>query len=604
MFRTFRARLLFWFLIFIGFNLITIAFSIAYLVQREKIQQNAELVEECYLMVLDNLLLQKDFFSYETKNTSFFQSDESTYLKDYDIRTDSIRQVIRAIRISASKPVQLQLEIVVKELQSIDSLFRNLVAQVKVRGYKDFSLEGAMRKDAHWLENHSNIAQASILSLRRHEKDYIIRNEQSYVDKFNRLIGTIQKAVQSQRRKKSTPKDSTLIYLEGYQTKFNQLVALDQELGIKDNSGLKEKMDTQIHNLEDDFRDLLRVTETQKTKLFLRLRLIFGCLALLLIIGSIYLSWIIAQRITTPLTDLTTYITRFVDSNFTLESDNPNVRSKDEIGKLTQNFGILKEEVINRLKFFKQKVDERTAELADANGQLVKINKANSRFVPKELLQLLGKRSIEEVKLGDQTEREMTIMFTDIRSFTKISEGLSPQQNFDFINNYLNRIVPVIQKNQGVIDKYIGDSVMALFPKGPESAVQAAVEFDLVLQQFNKEQETRGLDPIQIGVGIHTGKMILGTIGHDHRLETTVISDAVNVASRVEGLTKYYKAKVIATEDTLSKLPKPGRFAYRLLDVVQVEGKTRSLAVYEVLSPSDHMKLSYQKLTKRGSKLL
>ena len=164
-----------------------------------------------------------------------------------------------------------------------------------------------------------------------------------------------------------------------------------------------------------------------------------------MLLGSILLSSFIANRITKPLRDLTIYITKFIDSNFTLTASNPIVRSKDEIGKLTQNFTVLKEEIITRLRFFKQKVDERTQELAKANDQLLRLNEANSRFVPNEFLRYLGKSSIEEVKLGDHMEGEMTIMFTDIRSFTKISESLSPQDNFDFINNYLNSIVPIIR---------------------------------------------------------------------------------------------------------------------------------------------------------------
>lgn len=597
MFSTFRQRLLFWFLVFISAGVLIIALSIFYLQQREQILRTSERIDAAYVSLLKSVLLQQEFFSYETINSEFFETGHSTYLDRYQSTYDSTLAFITAAEQLATAS-QFKLETQISEqtqaLQTSDQLFKTLVQKVKKRGFKDYSLVGEMRKEAHWLEENQGISSSSILSLRRHEKDYIIRNEASYVEKFNTLLQKIKEEVSGEKRHSNSWKDSLLYHLNQYGRQFNALVEINSEIGIKDNSALKQELDTRIHDLEDGFEALVVSAKKRKEDLFRRLNWLFGGLTGFLILTSIAVSYWISRSITKPLTELTIYITRFVDSNFTLETQNPIVKTSDEIGKLTENFKVLKDEVITRLKFFKQKVDERTQELADANAQLVRVNEANSRFVPQAFLHFLGKNSIEEVRLGDQIEQEMTIMFTDIRSFTQISEGLTPQENFDFINNYLNRVVPLIQENHGFIDKYIGDSIMALFPDSPYRALQAAIRFDEVLQAFNEDQTRIGRPAIQVGVGIHTGRLILGTIGHNDRLETTVISDAVNIASRVEGLTKHYKAKIIATSTAVEQLPEDHPLIYRLLDRVKVKGKSESISVYEFLTPRDHEKLAYQ----------
>jgi class 3 adenylate cyclase len=182
---------------------------------------------------------------------------------------------------------------------------------------------------------------------------------------------------------------------------------------------------------------------------------------------------------------------------------------------------------------------------------------------------------------------------------------LTPQENFDFINGYLKEVVPVIQKHNGFIDKYIGDSVMALFPGSPDAALFAALEFEKAVEEFNTYLHSQGRETICTGSGIHTGKLILGTIGHDHRLETTVISDAVNIASRLEGLTRHYNTKIIASEQTISKLKQPENFNFRYLEAVRVKGKSKSVDIYEILSPSEKIvRLVYQQEFDTALKLM
>ncbi|OYT14880.1 MAG: hypothetical protein B7C24_15975 [Bacteroidetes bacterium 4572_77] len=206
----------------------------------------------------------------------------------------------------------------------------------------------------------------------------------------------------------------------------------------------------------------------------------------------------------------------------------------------------------------------------------------NFSFVPKQFLDFLNKENITDIHLGDQIQKEMTVMFSDIRSFTEISEELDPRDNFNFINHYLGYMEPVISQNGGFIDKYIGDAIMALFPDSVDEAIDAAIEMRVKLSEFNEDLELNDKNPIDIGIGLNTGLLMLGIVGGQGRLEGTVISDHVNLASRLEGLTKKYGSSIIISQDTLIKLRHPENYLFRFLDVVKVKGKRNSVNIFEI----------------------
>jgi predicted ATPase/class 3 adenylate cyclase len=216
-------------------------------------------------------------------------------------------------------------------------------------------------------------------------------------------------------------------------------------------------------------------------------------------------------------------------------------------------------------------------------NDLAELNTAYERFVPHEFLELLGKRSITDVGLGDQQQREMTVLFADIRNFTSLSESMTPKENIDFINGFLKRMVPPIREHHGFIDKYIGDAIMALFPRRPDDAIEAALAMRQNLHQYNRERVERGFVPIEFGTGIHTGSLMLGIVGEAERLDSTVISDVVNVAGRIEELTKTYQTPILASGGTLAAMVEPGRFRQRHLGDVQIRGKADLVAVHEVI---------------------
>ncbi|MCB1180061.1 MAG: adenylate/guanylate cyclase domain-containing protein, partial [Leptospiraceae bacterium] len=229
---------------------------------------------------------------------------------------------------------------------------------------------------------------------------------------------------------------------------------------------------------------------------------------------------------------------------------------------------------------------------------LSKTNVAYSRFVPREFLSYLEKQNITDVMLGDQIQKNMTILFSDIRSFTELSENMSPEENFNFINEYLRLMNPIIRKYNGFIDKYIGDAIMALFPMSSDDAINASVEMISSLKEFNEKRIQNSEPPIKIGIGIHTGSLMLGTVGDSERMEGTVISDAVNLASRLEGLTKIYGAQIVASEKTLYSLSDPDHFKYRFLGKVEVKGKKDPAPIFEIFE-SDDEEIKEKKLSSK-----
>jgi len=205
-----------------------------------------------------------------------------------------------------------------------------------------------------------------------------------------------------------------------------------------------------------------------------------------------------------------------------------------------------------------------------------------SRFVPHEFLRLLNKESIIDVHLGDQVQKEMSILFADIRDFTTLSERMTPEDNFKFINAYLSRMEPAITENQGFIDKYVGDEIMALFSGRADDAVKAGIMMLQRLADYNTTRQRPERPPIQIGIGINTGSLRLGTVGGKNRMDGTVISDAVNLASRMESLTKNYGVSLLISHHTFALLDNLAEYSLRFIEQVKVKGKSKAVAVFEV----------------------
>ncbi|MDR1418997.1 MAG: hypothetical protein LBI86_01360 [Treponema sp.] len=222
-------------------------------------------------------------------------------------------------------------------------------------------------------------------------------------------------------------------------------------------------------------------------------------------------------------------------------------------------------------------------------------------FVPKEFLNIIGKENVRDLRLSDHAEREMTIFFSDIRDFTSLLESLTPEQSINFINSYLTRIVPVIEAHGGFVDKYIGDAIMALFPQkdGPDKAVQSAIEIQKRLVEYNEQRKKYNYRPISMGIGIHTGRVMLGVVGIYTRMQNTVFSDSVNLASRVETLTKAFRISVAISGQTFQRLEDSGSYKYRFLGKVRVKGKGEPTSVFEIIDETEKSVLEKKMRTDR-----
>lgn len=227
------------------------------------------------------------------------------------------------------------------------------------------------------------------------------------------------------------------------------------------------------------------------------------------------------------------------------------------------------------------------------------IHRATSKFVPSEFVRSVGKESITDIKLGDHTEKNVTVLFSDIRDYTTLAEGMTPEQNFKFVNAYVGRMGPIIKENKGFVNQYLGDGIMALFPKNPESALDAAIEMQRTLTLYNKRRvEEKGYKPLSVGIGLHTGPLIMGIIGDSKRNDSAVISDAVNSAARVEGMTKHFGANIIISGDSLQLMKDPASFNCRYLGKVRVKGKQKALEIYECIDGDSIESISMKLETK------
>jgi signal transduction histidine kinase/CheY-like chemotaxis protein/class 3 adenylate cyclase/Flp pilus assembly protein TadD len=218
---------------------------------------------------------------------------------------------------------------------------------------------------------------------------------------------------------------------------------------------------------------------------------------------------------------------------------------------------------------------------------LQKINMITNKFVPQEFLKSIGHQSITEVKLGDHIEKEFTVFFSDIRNYTTIAEQMSPKENFAFINEYVGIMGPIIHRNDGFVHQYLGDAIVAIFPNESAKALMASIEMQRAIRKYNEDRERINLSLIQAGMGLHSGQLIMGIIGDQHRNDPATISDTVNAASRMEGITKFFGARIILSESTYQRLSDPEQFNIRYLGKVQLKGKVDSMGAYECFDGDD-----------------
>ncbi len=225
-----------------------------------------------------------------------------------------------------------------------------------------------------------------------------------------------------------------------------------------------------------------------------------------------------------------------------------------------------------------------------------RIYEVTNKFVPHEFIRSLGRSVITDIQLGDQVEKIVTVLFSDIRDYTTLAERMTPEENFRFVCSFNERIGPIIREHHGFINQYLGDAIMAIFPRNASDALAAAVQMQQAVDELNASHVLKTNIPIRIGVGMHTGPLIMGITGDHDRLDATTIADTVNTASRLEGLTKHYKVNILLSESCVLQLENTEGFHLRHLGQVQLKGKQEATRIYECFNGNSEQEIQ-KKLT-------
>lgn len=226
--------------------------------------------------------------------------------------------------------------------------------------------------------------------------------------------------------------------------------------------------------------------------------------------------------------------------------------------------------------------------LEDSLEKQVALTDAYSRFTPKEYLRFLGHSSILDVKLGDHRVENMTVLFSDIRSYTSIAEQLTAEENFEFLSTYLEKMTEIVSVNNGLVNQLLGDGILAFFDK-PKDALNSAVEMQLLLQSYQIKNKEGSPIKIKAGIGLHSGEVIIGIVGNSQTMDTGIVSDTVNAAARIEGLTKFFGVNILLSEKVVMQLESEIQSDLRFIASVRMKGKKLELGVYECFNGDEEV---------------
>ena len=293
------------------------------------------------------------------------------------------------------------------------------------------------------------------------------------------------------------------------------------------------------------------------------------------VVASLALLLLFSGQLTRPIAAISASM-RVIIENADLTERVP-IEFKDETGELAHTFNIMLGELDKAYKQIKNFAFQAVL----AQKKEAKIRNIFQKYVPQELIDRFFQNP-ESMLVGEN--RELSVLFSDIRSFTTISESMRPDDLVNSLNRYFSVMVDLIMARGGIVDKYIGDAIMAFFgaPVKHEDdafqSVMAGIEMTEAVKEFNRKQVESGKPEFKIGVGINYGEVTVGNIGTEKKMDYTVIGDMVNLASRLEGLTKPYHQELIIAETLFSAVD--GKLPWRLLDTVAVKGKTRGVKIY------------------------
>ena len=359
MLTTIRSKLL---VILLAFVLVTLISSIIVFNYFEKskdsIAKITEKTENAHLLLLKDIKVIHEFFENETINPSFFQTQKSHLISEHTSICVSIDKALTELDLAQNRngfELSDTIQNLKKDFSNYKSLSSTIIKQILERGFKDFGVEGEMRKHAHDLEAYNNeIGLVNILQLRRHEKDFIIRQEDPYIQKHNALIGAIKDQLSVNNAIDASVKNKIIKTLNNYVYEFNMLVTYDKTLGLKSGQGLKKEIDLISNKIENSLAMLVLFSENKGEMALMNVKITYSIIGLLFLIIGVFSALIISKKISKSITHLKEKIDEFVKSDFTIRTVLPINNSTNEIDVLTTNFSVMEQHIVDQMKSLKQ----------------------------------------------------------------------------------------------------------------------------------------------------------------------------------------------------------------------------------------------------------
>jgi len=425
-FKSLKSQLFVIFAAFVLISSLSAVFTAYYYKQKTEIEKTTQAFVEVENLLLKAFKEQENFFNFETLNEDFFIQGESSFIAEYNLLYEQIVSQLQKLKGSKQLKVENENNIaqLKKSLIRFDSLFSKTVDAIQYRGFKNQGLEGKMRHLIHQLEQAKYIPIQEVLSLRRHEKDYILRQDSAYIKKHKKLVEKNLKRLNSIPQTEALDKELEL--LKNYSTLFQELADYEQKIGLKTNSALKGALNREVFEIQKLVEKSKKNALIHQSALNERLQFSLITFWVLFLFFGLLFCYQLANKLSKRITSLSRHINYFVNTNFTARMTMPQQKREDEVGLLWNNILRMETEIINYLELFKEKVDEKTIEIQ------------------------LQKEKLEKQKILLQQKKEE-----------------SEQQNKDLVDGikYASRIQEALLPNSATFQKQIEKGFVYFAPK-------------------------------------------------------------------------------------------------------------------------------------------
>ena len=345
-----------------------------YYEKKSKISSINNQLNEVEILLLQCFKEQENFFNFETTNESYYTENQSDFLDTYEQNFKQLKEQLNQLQQNPllAKYSQTDLNLIQQELMHFDSLYSQMLASIQKRGFRNFGIEGEMRESIHKLEDIPEISLVDVLMLRRHEKDYILRQDPIYLEKHKSLVSQVLTKLEQKEFQNTNRKKYIIETLQRYAHLFNQVALYERIIGLKANSGFKHKLNLKTTYLTNAFHKLKQESEFHQSQLLKNLNISIVVFWGLYLIVAMWLSVRISDIFTKRLATLSSQINYFVNTNFTARLDTNLKQSSDEVGVLWNNFKKMENEIVEYIDLFKEKVDEKTIELKEKTEKIEK----------------------------------------------------------------------------------------------------------------------------------------------------------------------------------------------------------------------------------------